>query len=89
MHSIDETAVELACAKALWLCFSFLYILSPSFTVTAFKFFFFFWWTGVWTQGFALAKQVLYLFSHASSPFCAGCFWRRDLENNSPGLASN
>jgi hypothetical protein len=25
---------------------------------------------GVWTQGFTLAKQALYLLSHNSSPFC-------------------
>jgi hypothetical protein len=37
-------------------------------------FFLFFGWTGVWTQGFVLAKQVLYSLSYASSPFCSGCF---------------
>jgi hypothetical protein len=28
----------------------------------------------VWTQGFTLAKQVLYHLSHASSLFCSGYF---------------
>jgi hypothetical protein len=36
--------------------------------------FFFFWKTRVWTQGFSLAKQTLYHFSHTSSPFCSGYF---------------
>jgi hypothetical protein len=30
--------------------------------------------TGVWTQRFALARQVLYHFSHASSLFCFSLF---------------
>jgi hypothetical protein len=30
--------------------------------------------TGVYTQGFALAKQVLYCLSHTFSPFCSGYF---------------
>jgi hypothetical protein len=30
--------------------------------------------TGVWIQGFALAKQALYHLSHTSSPFCSGYF---------------
>jgi hypothetical protein len=29
---------------------------------------------GVWTQGFALARQVLYCLSHASCPFCSSYF---------------
>jgi hypothetical protein len=29
---------------------------------------------GVWTQGFMLEKQVLYLLNYTSSPFCSGCF---------------
>jgi hypothetical protein len=32
------------------------------------KFFLLFWWDRVRTQGFALAKQVLYHLSHISSP---------------------
>jgi hypothetical protein len=35
----------------------------------------FFGSTWGWTQGFTLARQVLYCFSHASSPFCSGYFW--------------
>jgi hypothetical protein len=31
-----------------------------------------FFWIGVWTQGFMLAKQVLYHLCHTSSPFCSG-----------------
>jgi hypothetical protein len=31
--------------------------------------FFFFWWNQNLNQGFKLAKQALYLFSHTSSPF--------------------
>jgi hypothetical protein len=34
----------------------------------------FFGETGVWTQDFALAKQVLYCLSHSSSPFCSVYF---------------
>jgi hypothetical protein len=42
-----------------------------------YTFFFFFGGTGVWTQGFVLAKQVLekqvlYYLSHISSLFCSG-----------------
>jgi hypothetical protein len=40
-------------------------------------FFFFFDGTGVWTQGFICARQVLYHFGHASSPFCSGYFGDR------------
>jgi hypothetical protein len=32
--------------------------------------------TEVWTQDFTLARQVLYHFSHASSPFCFRLFFR-------------
>jgi hypothetical protein len=44
----------------------------------------FFWqyWgldSGVWTQGFVLAKQALYSSSHASSPFCSGYLEKRFL----------
>jgi hypothetical protein len=39
-----------------------------------FKLFFFSCGTGVWTQGFALAKQALYCWSHTPSPFCSGYF---------------
>jgi hypothetical protein len=31
-------------------------------------------YTGVWTQGFTLAKQAFYDLSHTSSPFCSGYF---------------
>jgi hypothetical protein len=34
----------------------------------------FFGGTGVWTQGFRVAKQVLYSLSHVSSPSCSGYF---------------
>jgi hypothetical protein len=44
--------------------------------------------TRVWTQGFTIAKQVLYHLS-ISSPFCSGYFWKWGLENYLPGLASN
>jgi hypothetical protein len=48
-----------------------LYILSASLvTQEQANSFFFFWWT----QGFVLAKQVLYHLSHTSSPFCCGYF---------------
>jgi hypothetical protein len=33
--------------------------------------------SGVWTQGLALARQVLYLLSHTPSPFCSPCFSNR------------
>jgi hypothetical protein len=36
----------------------------------------FFFSSGVWTQGFALAKQILYHLSNASSPFCCLFFLR-------------
>jgi hypothetical protein len=38
--------------------------------------FFCFGWTGVWTQGFVLAKQALYYLSHTSSslPIRSTCF---------------
>jgi hypothetical protein len=41
-----------------------------------------------WTQGFALAKHVLYHLSHTSSPFCSGYFGDGGLENYLLGLAS-
>jgi hypothetical protein len=34
--------------------------------------YYFFGQAGVWTQGFALAKQTLYHLSHIISPFCSG-----------------
>jgi hypothetical protein len=37
-------------------------------------FFFFFCSTGVWTQGFILARQALYHLSHVPSPFGFDCF---------------
>jgi hypothetical protein len=39
-----------------------------------FFFFFFFDGTGVWTQGFALAKQKLYHLNKTSIPFCSSYF---------------
>jgi hypothetical protein len=42
--------------------------------VLFFLFFLIFGGSGVWTQGFTLAKQVLYCLSHTSSPFCFGYF---------------
>jgi hypothetical protein len=45
----------------------------------------FFCGTGVWTQGFVLAKQVLYYLSHASSPFCSGYFEDRIFWTICPG----
>jgi hypothetical protein len=30
--------------------------------------------TGVWTQVFMIAKQVLYCLSHTHSPYCSGYF---------------
>jgi hypothetical protein len=33
--------------------------------------------TGIWTQGLALAWQVLYHLRHIASPFCSGSFWGR------------
>jgi hypothetical protein len=41
---------------------------SLSLFVLCFIYLFIFSGTGVWTQGFVLAKQVLYLLSHISSP---------------------
>jgi hypothetical protein len=35
--------------------------------------------TGVWTQGFALSRQMLYCLSHISSPFCSDFFGERYL----------
>jgi hypothetical protein len=46
-------------------CQTFLYPFSPIRLLV-----FSFDGTGVWTQGFTLAKQVLYCSSHASSPLC-------------------
>jgi hypothetical protein len=43
--------------------------------------FFFFGATGVWTQDFMLAKKVLYLLRHTSSPFCSGYFGDGVLRN--------
>jgi hypothetical protein len=51
--------------------------------------FFLFCSIGVWTQGFVLAKQMLYHLSHTSSPFCSGYFGDGSLMNYLPGLASN
>jgi hypothetical protein len=39
--------------------------------------YFFFGETGVWTQGFVLAKQVVYHLSHTSGSFCSGHFGDR------------
>jgi hypothetical protein len=36
--------------------------------------------TGVWTQGFVLARQALHCLSHSPSPFCIGYFQHRSLE---------
>jgi hypothetical protein len=33
--------------------------------------------TGVWIQGFGLARQVLYFLSHYASSFCSGYIWDR------------
>jgi hypothetical protein len=41
---------------------------------------------GHWTQGLALARQMLYHLSLAPSPFCFGYFWGRVL-HLFPGLA--
>jgi hypothetical protein len=30
--------------------------------------------TGIWTQGFALAKRVLYCLNFTSNPLCSDCF---------------
>jgi hypothetical protein len=48
----------------------------------------FFFETGIWTQDFMLAKQVLYCLSHTFSPFCSR-FWGMYFENYLPGLVSN
>jgi hypothetical protein len=52
--------------------------------------YFFFCGTGIWTQGFALAKQTPYHFSHNSSSFCS-CYFGdgRGLSNCLSWLASN
>jgi hypothetical protein len=55
----------------------------------AVRLFFFFCETGVWTQGFILAKQAPYHLNHTSSLFCSGCFGDRGLMNSLPLLASN
>jgi hypothetical protein len=41
------------------------------------SFFFLFGRTGIWTQGFTLAKQTVYHLSHISSPFYSGYFGDR------------
>jgi hypothetical protein len=43
----------------------------------------------VWTQGFTLAKQVLYFLNYTSSPFYSGYFRDGGLMNYLPGLALN
>jgi hypothetical protein len=58
-------------------------------TWTLFQTFFLLVRLGVWTQGFALAKQALYHLSHTSSPFYCGYFGVGGLMNYSLGLASN
>jgi hypothetical protein len=45
--------------------------------------------SGVWTRGFALAKQVLYHLSHTSSPFCSDYFGDGVLQTYLPGLTLN
>jgi hypothetical protein len=69
----------------------FLLLLHPGFsaTVTFFLLFFLFGGTGLWTRGFALAKQVLCCSSHTSSPFCSGYFGDGGLMKCLPRLASN
>jgi hypothetical protein len=47
--------------------------------------FFFSFKTGVWTQGFSLAKKALYSLSHSSRPFCSGCFKDGVSETICPG----
>jgi hypothetical protein len=50
----------------------------------------FFGGTGVWTQGFMLAKQmVFYSLSRTSSQFCSDYFGDGGLINYLPRLASN
>jgi hypothetical protein len=63
--------------------------LRHSYIFLLFFFFFLSDGTGVWIQGFLLAKLVLYCLSHTSNPFCCGYFWRRGLMNYMPGLALN
>jgi hypothetical protein len=46
----------------------------PGYYLHFYLFFFFFGKTGVWTQGFAFAKQALYPLSYSSSPFCSSYF---------------
>jgi hypothetical protein len=63
----------------LFVCFFFLYIIGGS---------------GVWTQGLALAKQVLYNFSrsvlsHLSHPFCVVYFWNTISFYDQSGLGHN
>jgi hypothetical protein len=53
------------------------------------SFFFFFDGTRVWTQGFVLAKQMLYCLSHSSSPFFSGYFGDKGLEDYLPRLVLN
>jgi hypothetical protein len=48
--------------------------------------FFFFDGTGVWNQGFELAKQVLFYLSYTSSAFCSGYFGDGGLSNYLPRL---
>jgi hypothetical protein len=53
---------------------SLLWLLKCGKIYTAYNLSLFFWWDWVWTQHFALEKQVLYCISHTSSSFCFSCF---------------
>jgi hypothetical protein len=50
-----------------------------------FCFLFFFGGTGIWIQGFTLAKQVLYTWATTSSPFYSGYFGDGDSRTICPG----
>jgi hypothetical protein len=57
--------------------------------------FFCFCSAGVWTQGFAFARQALYHLDHVFSSFCSGCFRNRvslfaqvSLDHNPPTYTS-
>jgi hypothetical protein len=60
---------QLKSSKILYTCLLFL-----SAEATGPLYFYLFIWTGIWTQGFILAKQALYHLSHAASSFCSGYF---------------
>jgi hypothetical protein len=68
--------------------FENVFFLNPLFENQQLREAFYFGLVFLWDWGLN-SWQALYYLNHTSSPFHPGYFWRWDLENYLPGLASN